>query len=76
MELILGMTNLLEIQTLSQENSKHATVPPGRKHVCVCQHFIYFNFFFSHEAFQLSCVTVDETNYLEEEMPSHFKNEA
>lgn len=75
MELILGMTNLLEIQTLGQETLSMPQCPQAGN-MSVYASILFILTFFSHEAFQLSCVTVDETNYLEEEMPSHFKNEA
>lgn len=75
MQLILGMTNLLEIQTLGQETLSMPQFPQAGN-MSVYASILFILTFFSHEAFQLSCVTVDETNYFEEEMPSHFKNEA
>lgn len=75
MQLILGVTNLLEIQTLGQETLSIPQCPQARN-MSMYASILFILTFLSNEAFQFSCVTVDESNYLEEEMPSHFKNEA
>ena len=75
MQLILGVTNLLEIQTLGQETLSMPQCPQARN-MSMYASILFILTFLSNEAFQFSCVTVDESNYLEEEMPSHFKNEA
>ena len=73
MQSILGMTKILETQTLGQET---LSAPDHETYLCMPTFYLFFYKFFSNESFQFFCVSIDENNYLEEEMPSHFKNEA
>lgn len=67
------MTNVLETQTLHRET---LSAPDHETCLCMPTFYLFFYKCFSHESSQFFCVTIDENNYLEEEMPSHFKNEA